>query len=664
MKKFIRLLIILILLSAIAGAVYLFYLAPGENFQSVYLVPGNAAFIIETEHPFDAWNTIVHSQAWQYLKTNKLLSGINKDIEKADSMVNSNRLLLKLFGSRTIMISSHAYKPGKYEFLYVVDLKKTAGLKSAKNILDKILGTGYRLTQRNYKEVEIMELLEKESGDIYYFSFIRNQLVFSQIPSLIEASIDQLDKLTLGRDLNYIDVARKTQGKGLFSICINYPYFKNYYTDVMGKPNDFVDNLAKFLYYTSAYVELSGEGLLKITGLTSVKDTSRSVFNALMQSGYGPHEILGITPQRTASVIDIGFDNAEELYTNFGKTIGEETWQNITTSLDKTEKKLKISIRENFLSWIDREIALIQTQPSNLGKNNEFAVVFKARNGKTAFKNLAFMAEQLKKNSPVKFREVEYKGYTISYLHIPGIFKFLFGKLLEKLDKPYFSVIADYAVFSNHPQTIKSIIDDYEAGKTVLNDDKTKEFIGYFPNKSIVFLYFQTPVLFSNLKEFVSPATWLKLNENKEYFESFPDIGIHIDNEKELLRVEVIARFDPFFEEFVPMHYLPGESYFYPDDSVKEPEATQTIVYEPVIHIDDLDAPGYKEFHANGTLKLEVDLKKGMKNGNFREYYENGEIKIRGRYKNDLMDGTWKYYDENGKLTGSREYDEGELAGE
>ena len=124
MKKVLKTILIIIVIAIAAGVIYLFFLSPDEKFQSVYLVPPNATYIVETEDPFDAWAKIIHSDAWNFLKTNELLADINKSIQSADSMVTSNRLLISLLGSRKIMIASLKYKPGKYDFLYVVDLKK------------------------------------------------------------------------------------------------------------------------------------------------------------------------------------------------------------------------------------------------------------------------------------------------------------------------------------------------------------------------------------------------------------------------------------------------------------------------------------------------------------------------------------------------------------
>ncbi len=331
--------------------------------------------------------------------------------------------------------------------------------------------------------------------------------------------------------------------------------------------------------------------------------------------------------------------------------------------IQKTEKKLKISIAENILGWMDDEIALLQTQPSNLGRLNEFAVVFKAKNKKSAQENLDIIADQVKKNSPVKFKEIEYKGYKINYLHIPGIFKWLFGNLLSKLDKPYYTIVDRFVIFSNHPQTLKSIIDDIEAGKLLTKTDNINKFLNNFSGKSIVFMYMQTPVLFNNLKEFVSAQTWTDLQRNKKYFEYFPNIGFQVKNENDLLKIDLVAEFNPQFEEYTPIIYQFEPVILSFGDTLNQTSTVEekTDEFEPIIVISDLDASKHEEFFDNGKLKLTVDLRNGMKQGAFKEYFENGELKLKGRYKNDLMDGTWKRYDEGGNLVESREYEEGKF---
>ncbi len=655
--------LIVIFIAVIAGFIYLFLISPGNKFQPVYLIPPDAAYIIESEDPFGAWDKIVNSEVWNFLKSNELFSDIKKDVESIDSVISSKRFLLRLFGKRKIIISSHECQPGNYALLFVVDLKQASKLQNLEKYLNRLSGNELVFTQRNYMEHEIFEMFNRKSGSIYYFSFVKNQLIFSSVHSLVEASIDQLDKLTLGRDLNYIEVARRTSGRGLFSICINHACFRDYITHLLGKSNELVDQLTGSLYYTAAGFHLDESGSLLISGYASIKDTAGSYIRALMTTGQGTHDIFNLAPARTASLVNIGFGSASKLYRNINATLDEQTRQSLESTIKKIEKRLKISIEKNLLSWMDNEMVLLQTQPSNLGRQNEFALVLKAKSIQSAKENLDILARQVKKNTPVRFREIQYKGHTINYLHIPGIFRLLFGKLLERIEKPYYTMVDRFVIFSNHPQTLKSIIEDFDSGNTVAENEHLNHFTGSFSGESVVLLYFQTPVLFSNMKDFVSPQTWANLNRNKKYFECFPNIGIQVRHDKRLLRFNIRAEFKPVHEEFEPANYLFDPVTFYIEDTfirfplaIEEPEDA-----EPVIVIQDLDVPRHEAFYDNGNIRLSVELKKGIKHGAYREYYENGELKIRGRYRNDLMDGTWKYYDENGKETEVRNYTDGVL---
>ncbi len=661
MKKIIRTIFWLILIAGLVILGYIFLIQPEAGYQSIYLVPENAAFIIESDRPFKAWDDIIHSKAWNKLRTNDFLAKLDTNIKSLDSLISSKRLLFKLLGSRKVLISAHSLN-GRYDFLYVIDMKKFSKFRDINKYLQKLLGDDFRLTRRDYKGVEIYELFDVKSEEMYYFSLVKNQLVFSDIYTLVEASIDQMDELTIGRDLNYIEISKKISGKGLFRIYINYKYFDDYIRSILGKTNEFISSLSRSLYYSGITFDIDENALMKLTGFTTVNDTVSSYFLAILNSGKGSQNILEVIPGRTASYICLGFDDMVSFYENLEKSSGEEFLKDYQNALQKIEKKLRINIQDNFFKWIDDEIALIQTQPSNLGKENEFAVVFKAKNRNIAEKNLDYITGQIKKQTPVKFKEIDYKEYKINYLHIPGFFKMILGKLLSKLEKPYFTIIDRYVIFSNHPQTLKSIIDDYNSGSTLANSVEFFNFSKNFSNKSSVFLYMQTPLLLSNLKEFVGPGTWLNLQKNKEYIISFPRIGFQVNNADDLFKLDIAAQFYEQVEEFKPVYYEMDSLHTLPADTVTLKRETGLVdqVRESEIVIDDLDARQYEEYYENRQLKLTVGLKNGLKHGNLKEYYENGELKIRGKYKEDKKTGTWAYFNEQGVLIKEREFIEGE----
>jgi hypothetical protein len=657
MKKFFRTLLLLIFIAGAGIIAYIFFIEPSVSYQSVYLVPENAAFIIETDRPFEAWDNIIHSKAWNNLRTNAFLAQLDTSIRSLDSLISSKRALFKLFGSRKIMISTHQYGRN-YDFLFIVDLKKISKIKDINKYLQKILGDDFRLTQTEHKGFQIYELYDKESREMYYFSLVRNQLVFSKNTLLLVSSIDQMEELVIGRDLNYIQVAKKVSGRGLFNIYINYKYFVKYVENLMGRTNEFLSSLSGSLYYSGISFDIDEDALIRLSGFTTVNDTVSSYFLAILNSGKGSKNILDITPKSAASYVCIGFDDMITFYENLESSLGKDMVSEYQDAIQKVEKRLKINIRENFFGWIDDEIAIIQTQPSNLGKENEYAVVIKAKNRNMAEKNLDYINTQIRKNTPVKFKEVDYKGYSINYLHIPGFFRMILGKLLERLEKPYYTIIDRYVIFSNHPQTLKSIVDDYESGNTLANSIEFHNFSKNFSSKSSVFLYIQTPLFMNNLKEFVSPVVWQELQKNKEYITAFPQIGFQVNTAEDLLKLELAAQFFENVEDFTPVRYEIGTiEPLAADTAALVPKGEVSgLIRESEIIIDDLDASRHDEYYENSRIKLTVGLKNGVKQGSFKEYYDDGTIKIRGRYKDDKKTGKWSYYNEQGELIEEKMY--------
>ena len=235
--------------------------------------------------------------------------------------------------------------------------------------------------------------------------------------------------------------------------------------------------------------------------------------------------------------------------------------------------------------------------------------------------------------------------------------------MLDKIEKPYYTIIDDYVVFSNHPQTIKNIIDDYKDGNVLENSEKFNEFARLFSNKNSAFVYFDIPVLFNNMRDFVSQKTWASLKVNKPYITSFPQAGIQLDERDDLLHLSIKAMFSDVTEDFVMPKFEtePFLSLFSSSDSqdVEQPKLPDWT--NPDIIINDLDDKKEEENYENGQLHFEVSIKNGLKNGNYREYYENGDIKVKGHYKDDLQDGTWKLYDEQGNLKEEKSFDKGKI---
>ena len=64
------------------------------------------------------------------------------------------------------------------------------------------------------------------------------------------------------------------------------------------------------------------------------------------------------------------------------------------------------------------------------------------------------------------------------------------------------------------------------------------------------------------------------------------------------------------------------------------------------------------------TGKIQGNIVKGKKEGEYLTYYENGQLKYKSNYKEGVLEGEWLYYHENGQLRFKRNWKDGKKEGE
>jgi antitoxin component YwqK of YwqJK toxin-antitoxin module len=74
---------------------------------------------------------------------------------------------------------------------------------------------------------------------------------------------------------------------------------------------------------------------------------------------------------------------------------------------------------------------------------------------------------------------------------------------------------------------------------------------------------------------------------------------------------------------------------------------------------DDLTEGVEIHYYMTGNRSMEINYTKGMKNGPVTSWYDNGVVKESGFYVNDLFDGDWENYDERGLLIGEGSFEKG-----
>ncbi len=654
------------ILAFILYQVVSFFIPQGTNLQSIYLIPKDAVFIMETDQPIDSWETVSKSKVWKHLQNNAYFKELTSSLNSLDAVFNQKKSLFDFIGNRDLYISVHMISKKKYGLFFTIDLQKFSKLNILKNHLETFTSSNFKVTKRKYHGFVINEIYDKKTHETLNLTFINNQMLASYTHKLVEASIDQHQEPFIGRDLDFIEVTKKVAGSDLFRLYIQYKYLDDYTYYFTNQPSSTIVKMSEALKYSGFSFDLKNKNTIYAKGYTNTSETTENYLKALQNSGKGPHKIANIAPARTAIYLSLGFESFKEFYTNFENIQKEnpEKFKVYQDNLDKTENFLNISIKENFADWMGNEIAILHmdTSLSSLQKT-ETALVIKANSIDDAKTNLDFVLKQIKRKTPVKFKKISYKNHDINYLSIKGFFKVFLGSYFKEFDKPYFTYIDDYVVFSNYPNTLKSIIDDYEEGNVLAKSDDYKHFNKNFDSKSSLFTYINTPTLYKNLVRLADKNTKTKILKNKDYIICFPQIGFQLTPYGNLFETTFVIDYqDPDTvnnkEQFkeVTVRQKPNKT----EENKTEINIitiNKSDLFQPVkIVLKDLDTDSYLKKYANGKTHISVKIKDGLPNGRYKEYYPNGELKLSGKFKDGKQTGMWKAYTANGKLMDKKRF--------
>lgn len=630
---------------------YVFILSPKTNLQSIYLIPKDAVFIIESEQPVESWEKISKSEGWRHLKKNAYFSDLTENIQKVDTVFNDNHKLFEFFDNRSLFISIHMISPKDYGIFYVLDLKRIAKLQLLKTYLNTLLDDGYVLSKRTYHEHEILEVHDRESKETMYLAFIKNQLVASYTHTLVEASIDQYMEPVLGRNLNFLEINQKVGHEDLFRMYVQYHYFDDYIKMYSDRPSDWVQRVSENFLFSGFYFDLDENSTLTANGYTNISAVNEYYLEALQKSGTAERSIPQVAPNSTALYISYGFDSFSEFYKNFEmvQQNDPEQFESYQKGIAKVEKFLKIDVKENFVSWIGDEIAVLQIQSHITKGKNDMALVLKANDAEDAKTNLDFVVEQIRKKTPVKFKAVNYKDYEINFLSIKGFFKMLLGGRFDEFDKPYFTQIDDFVIFSDSPNTLKGIIDKVSDGDILATSEEFKNFDKKFDSESTVFVYSNVPLLFDNMYALADAATKQKMRKNKDFIICFPQVGLQLTPEEDLFESRLVLNYQDVQDVKKAMDMTqPDTEVVTTNQSTASTEITDAVFDLRPIYPNDLNASSFSKTYANGNIRFKVDLKDGLNHGRYEEFYSDGTRKIRGRFRDDEQVGTWRYYDKEG----------------
>jgi hypothetical protein len=577
------------------------------------------------------------------------------EMDELTEDMRANEALYELIINRPMVMSIHKTRPDDYDFLYVIDLQRATQFNFIKNYIKNFSEDIEKVYTRNYKEQEIIEISFKDDPTRYYLYIYENLLSLSSTHTILEQSIDQIKEPIIARDLDFIDLSSEL-GTNDINMYINYRQLANYLKIWMADDPEASTDFFPMLKYSGMALEATDQRF-SVSGYSIVNKEQPNLLTALMNAGTGEINVGTIVPDNASYFMSLGFDNSKDFYENMIAVLqAEEDGEEYMKSKEKIEGYLKISIEDDFLSWMDDEIALIQLNSNSNRNKVELAVAIKHNDLDDTKERLAYIEQQIRKKTPVKFKGIDYKGQQIHFLSIKGFFKMMFGKAFEGIDKPYYTIMEDYVVFSNSPRTLGKIIMAVQENRTLDNTKEYAVFMENFAYESNLFVYLSANELLSDAQRLLDRESRQELKVHSPYFKSFPMMGMQLSAEGDLLKHQLQANYLNHAEisswNALIKEIQQDEVAFVGAEAMEE----EDLIAAEQILPEDLNSKTFIEYYGNEQIKFEVDLKDGLKHGRYFEYDSLGNVIVKGRYRDDEKSGTWKFYDGEGELVKKERY--------
>jgi len=127
--------------------------------------------------------------------------------------------------------------------------------------------------------------------------------------------------------------------------------------------------------------------------------------------------------------------------------------------------KFSAEFQEYFQPWISGEIAYANLEPFGTKTIAEKFLVVKSTDTKLSAKLLADLGDTMG-----KLESYDYQMFHIEQLMADDVLMPVFGKRLNPIKNPYYTILEDFVVFCNSKKALETWLDKFLIGKTLGND--------------------------------------------------------------------------------------------------------------------------------------------------------------------------------------------------
>ena len=682
LKKVVRGLGIFIVSLILLIGVYILFLRPEK--ASLFRYAPEDAFLMFYSRDFkDTWEDIRESGAWNILQRQSFVDSSRKMINVVDSVITTNPFINKLVEDHALLMSLHPVEKEGLEPLFFLDMMELSKLRFSVDLLEKkvLNNTKYKLRKKKIYGEMVYEL--HKTGKSYYLAFRDNVLILSSNRELVkEALIGEENQWVKSEGFRKLKEEFKKGDRIHFYV--NFSEIESVLKTQKLDPEEYKLWLDPLEY--GAYNLEFDDDVIHLRGGISARPNTHGYLNAFTNVDIGQPDAYKVISKDVATYLSFNFEQFDAFNTSFKHqlaAIDSKSYSNYIQRSNQLEKALDIDIQDHLFNWMDDELVLGKLKPRiGASQVNDLFLAIHVSNPKTAEEMLSIVTDKVAAESPLKFRSQQYRDHTIRYLDLKGFFKLFAGNLFEKLDRPYYTIIDEYVVFSNSVNNLITLLDHRAKQQTLEHDETFDELYNNFDETGNVQLFINSHELYESVYYHTDAHTQNFLKKNRHLLMLLEGIALQVKPKAKIYESELRLKLtgDPNLEgelgdfetdasksehkiienlEFTLDPSAMGISkdstgmvnILYPDSS---------LWYEGQV-VDGKPHRLWRSFYESGQLKSSVIYNQGKVNKDAVFYYDNpgNTIHIKAQFAANKLINTYKEFYKNGQMKAVIEYDEG-----
>ena len=369
-------------------------------------------------------------------------------------------------------------------------------------------------------------------------SFSNNRLIFNHLDS----SLLQSNEFTKIRSTS----SKGTKLRVFFKPENGINLLSNTLSD---KTNERLSSFSKLMGWIELDTEIKPDEI-STSGFTSITDSLDYHLEIFKNQAPVSARVANFLPRRTAFLMHYGFSDFPNLRSKYIDYKSELMGVPFDLQISIWDTMYDLSIENDFISWIDNEIALTILEPDYNSFNDEIMVWVGSSDARTMFQSLSEMSLKVDNKRSFDFESIEYKGYSIQKLNLDEFLHYTLGEEFSSVNENYFIQIDDYIVFANSPAILQRTINKLQKEQTLQKDEHYQSFTNKMTERSNLFVYSniaQSPYLYQSvLNDKIKPA----IEESKEWLQKFQAAALKISYETDdLFFVNGFVKYNPIYKK-------------------------------------------------------------------------------------------------------------------